>query len=284
MSRLAGQLLLAASLLDAAAPPRPTLLGNSPPAAVYTSVYGPYDSAKQHDRFVTAQQASLDQLQNFIMEQGDESEEIFESLGALKNDLTYGEFELESFESLLAAAEPADGEVFIDVGSGCGRLVCAAAMLYTWSRTIGVEVLEPMDALATDLHKQLAAAVAASEDDVTIAPCEFMYTDAESALPRLFASPATPRAVVFVYATCFTSMRSFLPALSEALGTSLPDGSRVIVVDRQLLNDEDMYEDVGENARWSFEEQAQLTVENRNTYVGESRAVVYTVRRNACEQ
>jgi hypothetical protein len=42
----------------------------------------------------------------------------------------YGEFDLDLFLDLLSAADPRPGDVFIDVGSGNGRLVLASALAY----------------------------------------------------------------------------------------------------------------------------------------------------------
>ena len=53
---------------------------------------------------------------------------------------------------------------------------------------------------------------------------------------------------------------------------ALPAGSRVIIVDRLLADDE--------AERWSFEEISILNVDNDNTYVGKSDAVIYKLRRD----
>jgi len=68
--------------------------------------------------------------------------------------LTYGEFPLDFFTKLIAAAEPTRGEVFCDVGSGCGRLVLAAALLWsdTFSCARGIEI-------SSDLHTAASAIV-----------------------------------------------------------------------------------------------------------------------------
>ena len=53
--------------------------------------------------------------------------EVEAKFGGAPTWLTYGEFDLDGFFELLRAAAPREGETFVDVGSGCGRLVLAAS-------------------------------------------------------------------------------------------------------------------------------------------------------------
>ena len=240
------------------------------------------------NRFETAMRATSYKLQDLWSLEGEE-EEAYEMLALLKQDLTYGEFDMASFEKLLAMAAPQDGEVFVDIGSGCGRLVCAAALLYpSLARCVGIELLEDLDGMAVERQRELAAAAAESDPPHLLAPCEFICDQYTNALPRLLAPSAAglasassaqelvgqapPTCVAFAYATSFTSFRGVLTDLSAALGTALPAGSRVIVVDRQLADDE--------AGQWSFEETTFQSVDNENTYKGTSEAFIYKLRRD----
>ena len=157
-------------------------------------------------------------------------------------DLTYGELDLEFFEELLALVRPRADEIFIDIGSGCGRLVCSAALQHEWRRAIGIEVVRGLHEEAIAMHLRVARA--ATEHGVPMRPCEFLCELGETAVPRLFASPdseATGTAttcVVFVYATTWPCAPGFkLVGLSELLGTHLRRGSRVVVVGRRLVSE-----------------------------------------------
>ena len=244
--------------------------------------------ADKSNRFETAMRATSYKLRDLWSAEGEE-EEAYDMLAFLKQDLTYGEFDLASFEKLLAMVAPQEGEVFIDIGSGCGRLVCAAALLYpSLARSVGIELLEDLNEIAVERQKELAAAAAEGDPPQLMAPCEFICDQYTDALPRILAPSADglaeassaqalvgqspPTCVAFAYATSFTSFRGILPDLSEALGDSLPAGSRVIIVDRLLADDE--------AERWSFEEISILNVDNDNTYVGKSDAVIYKLRRD----
>lgn len=55
--------------------------------------------------------------------------------------LVYGEIVFDSFTSILAKAEINTGEIFYDLGSGTGKAVIAAALLYDFSKCIGIEIL-----------------------------------------------------------------------------------------------------------------------------------------------
>lgn len=69
------------------------------------------------------------------------------------DSMTYGEFDLDFLGSLLEAAEPQKGDTFVDLGSGCGRLVLGAALLRpkVWAECHGIELLP-------ELHNEAVAA------------------------------------------------------------------------------------------------------------------------------
>ena len=183
--------------------------------------------------------------------------EVEAKFGGAPTWLTYGEFDLDGFFELLRAAAPREGETFVDVGSGCGRLVLAAALVHNWRACVGIEMLGDLHELATKSHTKL---VAASADlGLQLAPCELVCDEADSALPRaLRGGGGDAAAVVFVYATCWPSVGPHLTALSETLAGALPDGSRVITVDKQLVSDD--------AATFAFDEVASMTLKNYNTH------------------
>jgi len=190
----------------------------------------------------------------------------------IKPELQYGEFALDFFIALLRRALPRHGEIFVDLGSGCGRLVLAAALLHRWRLCAGAEVLEDLHAIAVDAHSRLASYAEAQEPCVALSPCEFACDDATKALPHLVHSSKAaastlqitqPCVVVFIYATCWPSVGPYLSDLSETLGTHIADGSRVITIDKQLVD----------GGSWTFDLIDTLDMPNYNTH--ESRGYVY---------
>jgi histone methylation protein DOT1 len=69
-------------------------------------------------------------------------------LGSEDRALVYGEIDPRAFGELLDRVGVAPGEVFWDVGSGTGKPVLLAAMLFPFARCLGVEVLAPLHAEA----------------------------------------------------------------------------------------------------------------------------------------
>ena len=184
-------------------------------------------------------------------------------------ELTYGEFDLRGFLALLDEADPQPGDSFVDVGSGCGRLVLAAALAHpSWASATGVELLEHLHESAVADHDRLVALLK-TEPSIGLAPCRFVCGEATEHVPKLLATSDSTgsAAVVFVYATCWPGAGPYLPALSHTLASSIPVGSRVITVDKQLVEEDE------EGGAWSFSLLSQRQMSNYNTY--ESTAYVY---------
>jgi len=185
--------------------------------------------------------------------------------------LTYGEFDLSFFFELLRRASPQRGERFTDVGSGCGRLVLAAALTHEWELASGVELLPALNSLAVDAHARLSELlVDEPTDEIALAPCTFVCGEADERLPELLGTTSGGQSshVVFVYATAWPSTGPVLGELSRTLGTSLPVGSRVITIDKQLCSDD------SEAVRWAFEPLGSpIEAPNYNTFT--SVAYVY---------
>jgi len=140
--------------------------------------------------------------------------------------LTYGEFPLELFTQLLSAAEPQPGDIFCDVGSGCGRLVLAAAFL--WPDTLrGARGIE----ISPDLHA--AAQRLCSEQETGDCPIDFMLADVHTQ-PQLLADVD----ICFCYSTRMQlSEDGFLSQLADTYAEGLRSGSRMVTIDRHLRPD-----------------------------------------------
>ena len=189
-----------------------------------------------------------------------------------KRELTYGEFDLANFLALLDSVDPKPGEIFLDVGSGCGRLVLAASLAYPiLGCSYGIELLPELHASALAAHGRLTTFLR-DEPTIGIAPCELVCDEVDHALPRLFGSGAggslvrEQPSVAFVYATCWPGAGPYLPSLTETLAATLAVGSRVVTIDKQLVAEDDL-------GRWRFAQVVERRVANYNTC--ESTAYVY---------
>ena len=189
-------------------------------------------------------------------------------------ELTYGEFDLGFFFELLHRANPRKGERFVDIGSGCGRLVFAAALAHDFELAVGIELLSSLHNMATRTHSSLHDACG---DSVSLAPCRFLCEEVETGLPQLIprqrsdaaSDESSDAAIAFVYASCWPSVGPYLTELSATLAAALPHGSRVICVDKQLVDSDD----ASCGLQWRFELLGSLTRGNYDT--GESIGYVY---------
>jgi trans-aconitate methyltransferase len=141
-------------------------------------------------------------------------------LGRTEQSTTYGEVVPESFAELVAAAEPAEGEVFIDLGSGTGKATFMAALSFPFSRVLGVELLPGLGELARQLLARYDAEFRPhlpeqrQRQRIEFVDGDFLELDLSSV------------DVVFAHATCFA------PELVAQLGKKLEElkpGARVIV-------------------------------------------------------
>jgi len=64
---------------------------------------------------------------------------------------TYGEIMPRSFGRLLELAEPQTNDVFYDLGSGNGKAVFTAALLYEWKKCYGIEFLPALHRISIEL-------------------------------------------------------------------------------------------------------------------------------------
>lgn len=198
-------------------------------------------------------------------------QEVEQGHMARMTELTYGEFDLGFFWELLHAAAPRPSERFVDVGSGCGRLVLAAALAHDWRLAMGIELLQGLHNLAECSYATLERE-ASTVDNIKLAPCAFLNEEVDTALPKLFSTGDSEAAVVFVYASCWPSVGPHLTKLSRSLAAVLPLGSRVITIDKQLVSSDETASADGAGS-WRFNLVTTTTRPNYNTF--ESVGYVY---------
>ena len=137
------------------------------------------------------------------------------------------QFDLAFFGALVdrALARPAgrrEPETFVDVGSGCGRLVLAASCVWPeLARAAGVET-------CADLHMMAVRAQARA----SLPRCDFVHGDALQAMRE--GGPLDDATVVFCYSSAWASEGGALTDFSELVGCCCLPGCRVVVTDKWL--------------------------------------------------
>ncbi len=130
---------------------------------------------------------------------------------------TYGEIAPDSFYRILSEVEPQPGEVFYDLGSGTGKAVVLAAMLYDFSRCVGIELLREL--------WEAAEQVKARYEKEMRQTIEFVNKD-------FLTCDLSDAGVVFTHSTCFYD-ELWIKLLEKF--RQLPAGARVITVTKSAL-------------------------------------------------
>ncbi|MCA0404126.1 MAG: hypothetical protein LCH30_10075 [Proteobacteria bacterium] len=81
-------------------------------------------------------------------------------------ELVYGEIEFESFVALISITKPNKDTVFYDLGSGTGKAVIAASLVFAMKKSVGIELLEELH-LCAHSQKERLLAIAAQEAKTT---------------------------------------------------------------------------------------------------------------------
>lgn len=142
--------------------------------------------------------------------------------------MVYGEIEFYAFAQLLQLAEPKPGEIFYDLGSGSGKAVFAADLLYDLQKCCGIEILPALVQLSRECLNSLQQHINSNEYygdkqfNIEFVEADFMKHDISEA------------DIVFVNATGFFGDE--LSALEQQL-KSLKAGSRIIVSSKALESD-----------------------------------------------
>ena len=163
-------------------------------------------------------------------------------------DLTYGDVPFTALAHGLHAAAPRPGTLFCDLGSGVARGVLAAALLYKFSKCVGVELLTDLHAAAAEPAKRFESlreqcTISPSEPATTgfdarrIAACvELVNADLfdVNLADAATAAAATNPGDVLVFLCCVTWGPSLMQRLAAKLANELPNGSRVLTVGQRL--------------------------------------------------
>ena len=133
-------------------------------------------------------------------------------------NLIYGELGFQAVHDIL---EHAKGEILVDLGSGAGKALVAAALLHPFTECIGVEILEGLHCLATELKKQFDATN--HKTRLTVHRGDILTFD---------VSVLKKADVVIIHCSCFTD--HLMTALTKRLATHLKSDAVVATVARSL--------------------------------------------------
>lgn len=146
-------------------------------------------------------------------------------LNIVDSSFTYGEINPLTFAEILEVAKPEPGEVFYDLGSGTGKAVFCAALLYNWKKCCGVERLDALHHKSQELLKQFSnLALVRQHFSYKYFPVSFIQDD-------FVKIDFTDADVIFLHATTFGY--DILEPLKEKLHLLKP-GSRIIIVSKKL--------------------------------------------------
>ena len=181
---------------------------------------------------------------------------------SVDSSLTYGEYDLGHFAALVDRALDGKGQhgrTFVDVGSGCGRLVFAAAALWPALACVaGVERIEEMHEMA----------LAACERVTLPEPPTRRFFHGDVAHLLGAGGALADADVLFAYSSTWAGVGDVLTDFSATCGTLLRVGARVVTTDKRLVDDEG----------WSFELLEAIQGQNRET--GGSVGYVHEVTRS----
>lgn len=141
--------------------------------------------------------------------------------------LIYGEVTPESFFRILQEVTPKEGEVFCDLGSGTGRAVILAGLLFGFSQAVGIEILKELHLTAERVlgrfNLEIKPTLPADKKETT-----YKFINADFLEYDFFDGD-----VIFVHSTCFYP--ELITALSGRLD-NLRTGSRIITVTQAINN------------------------------------------------
>lgn len=161
-------------------------------------------------------------------------------------EFTYGEFDFGFFAKLLDMAHDLvlhndpdaiwSDQVFVDIGSGTGRLVFAASALHPWKLCRGIEILPTIHQAALDSAESLPFdhddrskrfLVTDENHHIPISPIEFVCGSFED--PYLFWGDAD---IIFCFSTCLPSVA--LENLAQSIARQCKPHTIVITTDYML--------------------------------------------------
>jgi hypothetical protein len=220
-------------------------------------------------------------------------------------DLTYGDVRFDTIAAAINAVEPKRGDCFVDLGSGVGRGVLAAACLFPFSLCAGVELLQDLHTAALEPARrfmEVRASIDAGQAKLGKADLEHLDGNEmasgvellngdlyEQELEPLCSSSAGAGVLVFV--CCVTWSADLMQRLAEKVGQelhSIDGGASIVTVGQRMPQMVDLAGNKGavlfeETARFhdAFEWGREAIIVHRVVKVGVLMARRYRKQRGA---
>ena len=137
---------------------------------------------------------------------------------------TYGEIVPESVRAFVQAVNPKEGEVFYDLGSGTGKGVISAALLFPFAKVVGVELLDDLHEASINVLRRFHAEIAPGITGKKLPTIEFHRAD-------FLTHDLSDGDVIFAHATCFHD--GLMKSLARKL-EKMKKGTRVLVVSKTI--------------------------------------------------
>ncbi|KAF4028983.1 Histone methylation protein DOT1 [Phytophthora infestans] len=195
-------------------------------AVISTGVTAVEDAAKRHaELFVEFPELEVKKVSSLEREKKE----------LANRSLVYGEIPFETVDAIFQLMRTQFGVLldkggsFYDIGSGCGKVVMAAALLHDFSKCCGVEVLDGLHAVALKVldrwRFEMLDSLPATKVDVDVG---FVKGDAVKR-PDIWRDAT----LVFCNSTCFSD--SLIQAISTE-ADQLAVGSYFVTVTKPLLS------------------------------------------------
>lgn len=153
-------------------------------------------------------------------------------------NLTYAELDINSLHSILNLIKREYGPLyvgqgtFVDLGSGVGKAAIAAALLHPFQKVVGVEILDPLHNVASDIQGKFAAAAAPIMEEGKAPPeVEFKKMDFVVEAAESLSATAADCKVALAVATCYLEPQ--LKAMA-AFAAQMPENSLFVTFGQQL--------------------------------------------------
>lgn len=137
---------------------------------------------------------------------------------------TYGEIVPESVKAFVKSIEPKEGEIFYDLGSGTGKGVLSAALLFPFGKVVGIELLDDLHAAATSVLQRFNREIKPGLVLKKVPQIEFHQGD-------FLNHDLSDGDILFAHATCFHD--GLMRGLAKKL-EGLKKGTKLLVVSQTI--------------------------------------------------
>jgi precorrin-6B methylase 2 len=137
----------------------------------------------------------------------------------------YGEVMPDSFYEIISSINPRPGEVFYDFGSGTGKALMLAHLLFDFSECKGIEYVDTLYEASVETLKRYETEVRPSLGDAV------GNSKISATLGSFLESNVDDAGIIFMNSTCF--QEDLMEALDAKLVTLTP-GTRIITLSKSL--------------------------------------------------